>query len=461
MIGFLWVDNLIYALFAGSMSFKKSILSTLGLNIYSFMLGFFNSIMSTRILGAEGKGIFAIYTSSIELFALILGLGIPQALIFFAARDTIARNRLFYSSLLYVLAATLIFLVTVELSKAMGYQSFFLPAPFSSNTFKTTLVLNFSCLLGWHLLISILNGHKYFQQTNLISFISISITFIIYTTMFYMVYSNHTVYEADGFYKVQLAVAAFTLVATIYFHARLVGGWKGTALVSGNEGGKIVQYGLVYFLSNLLLFANNKMDYWFVNYFTGSAALGLYVLSSNVALLLFLLPNAFGLVLSAFKANSDLMDMERHTAFLCRITFLTTFLIALLLWLFSEPIILLLFGKGFIGSVMPLRILLLGVVPFTTFTILKNYFAGANHLSAFLKAALLGFVITLVMDILLIKPYGIAGAAIATTLSYLISASYLIYLFSIKTSKPWSDVVFFNAKDFHYTQQIIKSLFKP
>ncbi len=442
------------------MSFKKSILATLGLNIYSFLIGLFNSIMSTRILGAEGKGIFAIYTSSIELFALVLGLGIPQALIFFAAKDTIARNRLFYSSILYVIAATILFLVVVELRRAIGYHSFFLPAPFTSAIFKTTLVLNFSCLLGWHLLVSILNGHKYFQQTNLISFISISATFIIYTTMFYMVYSHDAMYEADSFYYVQLAVAGFTLIATIFFHIRLISGWKSPEVVSAIEGSKIVHYGLVYFLSNFFLFANNKMDYWFLNYFAGSSDLGLYVLSSNVALLMLLLPNAFGLVLSAFKANSNLMDMERHTAFLCRITFLSTFLIALFLWIFSEPIILLLFGKEFIGSVMPLRILLAGVIPFTTFTILKNYFAGANQLSAFLKAALLGFVITITLDILLIKPYGIAGAAIATTLSYLGSAFYLIYLFSTKTSTAWSNLIFVNSADIRYAQQLIKGLFK-
>lgn len=416
--------------------------------------------MSTRILGAEGKGIFAIYTSSIELFALIFGLGIPQALIYFAAKDTIARSRVFYSSIIYVMGATVLFFVSVELISALGYQPFFLPAPFDSSIFKITLVLNFCCLLGWHLLVSILNGHKHFQQTNLISFFSISATFIVYAILFYSAYLHNNEYGADSFYYIQLAVAGFTLIATIYFHIVLVGGWDNPQVVSALEGSKIVHYGLVYFLSNFFLFVNNKMDYWFVNYFAGSSKLGIYVLSSNVALLLLLLPNALGLVLSAFKANSKTMDMEKHTAFLCRVTFLSTFLIALLLWLFSKPIIRLLFGEEFIGSVMPLRILLAGVIPFTTFTILKNYFAGANQLSAFLKAAMLGFVITVVLDILLIKPYGIAGAAIATTMSYLGSALYLIYLFSLRTSTSWSNVVFVNSTDVQYTQQLIKRLFK-
>ena len=442
------------------MSFKKSILATLALNIYSFLIGFFNSIMSTRILGAEGKGIFAIYTSSIELFALLFGFGIPQALIFFSAKDIIGRNRLFYSSIFYVIGATVLFFATVEVSSAFGYQSFFLPSPFRSAVFKITLALNFCCLLGWHLLVSILNGHKYFQQTNLISFFSITATFIVYSVLFYLVYSHDALYKADSFYYIQLAVAGLTLIATIYFHARLVGGWRKPQIVSVMEGSGIVQYGLVYFLSNFFLFANNKMDYWFINYYAGSSELGIYVLSSNVALLLLLLPNAFGLVLSAFKANSNTMDMEKHTAFLCRVTFLSTFLVALLLWLFSEPIIQLLYGKEFIGSAMPLRILLAGVIPFTTFTILKNYFAGANQLMAFLKAALLGFAITITLDILLIKPYGVAGAAIATTLSYLGSAFYLIHLFSKKTSTTWSNVIFVNSADVLYTQQLIKGLFK-
>ena len=441
------------------MSFKKSIFATLGLNVYSFIIGFFNSIMSTRILGAEGKGIFAIYTSSIELFALILGFGIPQALIFFAAKDSIARNRLFNSSLVYILVATILFFIAVSVSEFSGFQSFFLPTPFTSSLFKITLVLNFLCLLGWYMLVSIINGHKYFQQTNFISFVSITVTLILYAVLFIQVYTGESNFKSDSFYFIQLSVAALTLIITIYYHIKIVGGPNPIDFISAQEGKVLIKYGLVYYLSNFLLFANTKMDYWFINYFSGSYDLGIYVLSSNVALLIFLMPNAIGLVLSAFKAKSDIIDVEDRTAFLCRFTVLVTFLFSCFLWLFSESLIVILYGQEFSASALPLRIILIGVIPFTVFTLLKNYFAGADNLKAFLVASLLGFVVTLVLDIVLIKPYGIIGASVATAISYSLSSAYLIYVFSKRTRIPLINILVFNRSDYNFTKGLIVDLF--
>lgn len=442
------------------MSFKKSIFATLGLNVYAFIIGFFNSIMATRILGAEGKGIFAIYTSSIELFALILGFGIPQALIFFAAKDSIARNRLFNSSIVYILFATILFFIAVSISEFLGFQSFFLPMPFTSSLFKITLVLNFLCLLGWYMLVSIINGHKYFQQTNFISFVSITVTSILYAILFIQVYSGRSNFTSDSFYFIQLGVAVLILVITIYYHIKLVGGPSSSDFISIEEGQTLIKYGLVYYLSNFLLFANTKMDYWFINYFNGSYDLGIYVLSSNVALLIFLMPNAMGLVLSAFKAKSDLTDVEGRTAFLCRFTVLVTFLFSCFLWLFSEPLLVILYGEEFRASAFPLRIILIGVIPFTVFTLLKNYFAGANNLKVFLEAALLGFIVTLVLDIALIKPYGIIGASVATAISYSLSSVYLIYVFSKRTNIKLINILFFNRSDFYLTKELALNFFK-
>ncbi len=438
------------------MSFRKSIFATLGLNVYSFAIGFINSIFSTRILGAEGKGVFAIYTSSIELFALILGFGIPQAMVFFAAKDTIARDRLFNSSLTYVAVATVVFTLVIFASDVFGFLSFFLPSPFTGAAFRFTLILNFACLLGWYFIASILNGHKHFPQTNLISFVSLTATFIIYGIVYVIERYGQGHFYADSFYVIQAATALLVLILTIYMHHRLVKSTRGMEfLISRTEGTQVLKYGLVYYVSNFLLFANTKMDYWFVNYLAGSYQLGLYSLSSNVALLILLMPNAFGLVLSAFKAKSDMVDVEGRTAFLCRFSFFITTLFTITLWLICEPVIVFLYGKEFSDSAQPLRIILAGVIPFTVFTILKNYFAGADNLQAFLKAALLGFIVTLTLDILLIKPFGIMGAATATAISYLVSSWYLIMLFSRQTKIPVASIIFMTSSDFLFLRNFI------
>lgn len=440
------------------MSFRKSIITTLGLNIYTFIIGFFNSIISTRILGAEGKGVFAIYTSSIELFALIIGLGIPQALIFFAAKDEITRSRLFYSSLLYVTASSLLFLLLVSCSSWVGFQSFFLPEPFTSSGYVIIMAANFFGLIGWYFFISILNGHKFFPQTNLVSFLTLSLTLVAYAGLLFIP-SHGGKYQANTFYYIQLAVSIFTLLITLYFHKKLLGG-VAPAFVSGSEASAIIRYGSVYYISNFLLFAISKMDYWFVNYFHGSHDLGIYVLSSNVALLMLLFPNAVGLVLSAFKAKSDIADMESRTAFLCRLTTLATVLASIFLWFFGEFLIVAVYGEEFRESAYVLRIILLGVIPFSVFTILKNYFAGANNLRSFLIASVIGFSLTIALDVTLIKPLGIVGAALATVLAYLVSACYLIFVFTSKTGIQVSNVIVFNRHDYLYTKELVLSFIK-
>lgn len=440
------------------MSFRKSIITTLGLNIYTFIIGFFNSIISTRILGAEGKGIFAIYTSSIELFVLILGLGIPQALVFFAAKDEITRSRLYYSAFVYITLSSIVFLLIVSLSSWFGFESFFLPGEFTSSIYVAMITVNFFALLGWHFYISILNGHKFFPQTNLVSFLTISVTFVIYVGLLVFP-SSQGEYKANMFYAIQLVAALFTLGITLYFHRKLVG--KVTPeLVSGSETSAVIKYGAVYYISSFLLFANSKMDYWFVNYFHGAHDLGIYVLSSNVALLMLLFPNAAGLVLLAFKAKSDVDDIESRTAFLCRLTTLITIIATIALYVVGEFLIVLVYGEEFRESAFVLRIILLGVIPFSVFTLLKNYFAGANDLRSFLIASGIGFVLTLILDVALIKPFGIVGAAVATAFAYFSSAFYLIVVFSKKTGIPILNVVLFNRHDYLYTKELILGLIK-
>jgi len=52
-----------------------------------------------------------------------------------------------------------------------------------------------------------------------------------------------------------------------------------------------------------------------------------------------------------------------------------------------------------------------------------------------------------VLDILLIPPYGIVGAAIASSIAYLLSAGLSVMWFSSETNIRWLDVVFPRKED--------------
>jgi O-antigen/teichoic acid export membrane protein len=77
-----------------------------------------------------------------------------------------------------------------------------------------------------------------------------------------------------------------------------------------------------------------------------------------------------------------------------------------------------LFGAGFEDAVTPLRILLVGMVALSTSAVLADTLRGLGRPLAPARAELIGAIATLLLLPALLPPFGIVGAAIASTLSY-------------------------------------------
>ncbi|MBL7877468.1 MAG: oligosaccharide flippase family protein [Cyclobacteriaceae bacterium] len=439
------------------MSFQKSVASTVGLNIYTFLVGFVNSILAARMLGAEGRGIFSIYTSSVELLSMLLGLGVPHALLYFAAKDRFDRSRLFTTTLFFLLVTTLIFCIVVSISIKNGFGDFFLPHPFQDASGQWMIGVYFLGLMGWYLLVSILNGHRFFVQTNFISLINISGMLIVYAILFILLPNPVSPFV---FFFVQMSMSVVTLGLCFYFNKRLVEN-KGTHQLLDKESIlTIVKYGLLMYACNLMLFVSLKLDYWFINYFAGATALGVYTLAANVGLMMLLLPNSIGLVLTAFKANETVGRVDEWTAFLCRLSFTISLLAAIALYLMGDPVIQFLYGDDFEGAFRLLCILLPGIVPYCVFTVLKNYFAGAGRLNDLLFVSILGIAVTVVLDCLLIPTHGAVGAAFASICAYLTSTLVACWRFQVRTGISLFLLFVLSGDDIRIIKKAITNLFR-
>lgn len=440
------------------MSLKRSVAAVIAQNVFSFLVGFANSVLSTRVLGPEGKGVFAIYTSSVELFALLLGIGVPHALLYYAAKDVFSRKQVFNTALLFLFMGTGLFLLIVKGSFGLGVSEFFLPEPFNGSTYQFTLVGYFFCLSGWYLFVSILNGHKLFVESNIVSIVSIGLTFVMYAVAFYQFTADNAFYDVTTFYWFQLASAAGVLLLCFYYYYRKIARAESitSSFLSIPQTRSVLGYGFLYFISNLMIFFNAKIDYWFVNYLAGPEELGIYVLASNVGLLMILLPNAIGLVLSSYQAGSE-NGVSEQTARICRISFSGGLIFSIVLWVFGGMIIRFLYGSDFERAAPVLNVLLVGVVPYCVFTVLRGYFAGAGNLKVLIMATLFGLILTLTLDLLLIKPFGIMGAAVASMLAYLASTAYLLRSFCKQSGMPVSRLLFVTRQDVRDVVQTIYS----
>jgi len=86
-----------------------------------------------------------------------------------------------------------------------------------------------------------------------------------------------------------------------------------------------------------------------------------------------------------------------------------------------------LFGREFLGSVTPLRILMVGSIALSVSSVLANALRGLGHPLEPARGELAGAVSTLMLLPLLLPLLGITGAAIASTLSYTIVAGTMAW----------------------------------
>jgi len=192
----------------------------------------------------------------------------------------------------------------------------------------------------------------------------------------------------------------------------------------------LIQFAFMAFMTNLIQFLSYKMDIWFVNYFHGKQLTGVYALGVSLAQMLWLLPSAIQSVLYAFiSTHTDRQLSIQRTIKTTRQIGVYAISAGIAGYLLSIYLVPILFGEEFRESVQCIGLLLLGVVPFCLSMAVSGYFAGTGRVRINLYSAILGFVVCLAADLLLIPGYGILGAAIASSISYISTVTFLLVNF--------------------------------
>ncbi len=130
-------------------------------------------------------------------------------------------------------------------------------------------------------------------------------------------------------------------------------------------------------------------------------------------------PAAVALVLTPRIAASARHDAERFTPLVCRTTVLISAASALVLAALAPAVVVVLFGTGFLPAVVPLWLLLPGVVALSLDKPIASFQLGQGRPQISLYVALLATPVTVAAYGLLIPPFGLAGAALGSSLSYL------------------------------------------
>ena len=181
-----------------------------------------------------------------------------------------------------------------------------------------------------------------------------------------------------------------------------------------------LRYGIKAHFSNILTFLNYRLDLLLVNLFAGTAAAGLYAVAVRLAEQIWIFSEAVATVVYPKLASLRTVETAKGAllSMMTRIVLWSSACVAGIIALLSDPLIDLLFGSQFVGAATPLLLLLPGAVLMSGARVLAHDVAARGMVGINLAYAAAALVVNVSGNLLLIPALGMAGAAVATSLTY-------------------------------------------
>jgi O-antigen/teichoic acid export membrane protein len=192
---------------------------------------------------------------------------------------------------------------------------------------------------------------------------------------------------------------------------------------------RVAGYGLRGQLGGVMSQLNLRLDFVLLTLFTGPVILGVYAVASKFAELTRTLGMALTYVLYPKFAYAGRASAVRTARRLIPQIAMLTAGAVIPLWLAAGWLIPAFYGSRFDAAVTPTRVILVGLALDGVAGMISGllYGVGRPGLNSWAMAA--GLAVTVALDLLLIPPYGIIGAAIASAVAYTTTGAVLIHFF--------------------------------
>jgi len=184
----------------------------------------------------------------------------------------------------------------------------------------------------------------------------------------------------------------------------------------------MLSYGLKAHVGNVVTLLNYRLNVYILGIFAAADTLGVYVVSILCAESIWLLSNAVGPVVFSTSASlrGDRMTNCTQVSQASRLTAMATVLCAVVLLAVGRPAIRLAFGEEYVNAYTAMALLLPGIVCWSVVRVLANDLAGRGWPSTNSAISFATLVINTGLNMWLIPSYFAYGAAIATSVSYVV-----------------------------------------
>jgi O-antigen/teichoic acid export membrane protein len=414
----------------------------LAASLIIYLIRFIIGVVVARALGADGKGVYSLVLITASMLLVLFNIGTGSALTYFTASQKNTPRRL----------VAFAFGAGAVLGVAGGAVFYILYLVFLSNNLLAgidqryilwvtlTLPLNLMAVF----LSGILIGLQRFLVYNALELTRASLMLIFIVISVIM---NASVSGAILSWLLAYVIHFF-LIST-YILKSIGFQWQ----ISRKEAQPMISYGAKSYAGNLMTLFTYRLDNYLVNFYSGVASVGIYTTSVSTAEILWNLPNAVSSALFPKISGLDETTGSLLTARTCRILVLVSIPLAILFGVVGYILIPVIFGEQFTASAVPFLLLLPGMIFVLVTKILSANLSGRGkpQYPAYTAAATLA--LTILLDIYLIPRMGVPGAALASTVSYLVGAILALTWFHKISGLSWQTALIVERGDIPLLKQ--------
>ena len=401
-------------------SFLNTILTRGFAFIFSIILG--------NILLPGDLGLYVTVVLVITYFANILSLNLGSGIIHKLnnQNEQQFRNNYFTAGFIYILAFSLVGTLIFLGLKSLIVQIFDISeARYVLNLVFMLIPVNMLRIFFLHLM----QSEMEFKKLTFINLSAVLVQTVVSVLLVYLGYNLEGVFY--GLYSGQ--TLGLLLVSLMVF--------KRFRFILNKETQRkapvLIKFSSIIFVGSIAVLLDRRVDMLFVAHYLDKSTVAVYSYALKFSLFFLLIGNSFSRVSYPrfSKAFSDGANTTLGRIFQYSIDFSFLFItVTSMIFLFNaEPIIGWLLPPYYLEAVPFLLILFIGVVPQSVVSSTGTIFTAGGIPSVSAKINWMLLALNVILNFFLIPIYGLYGAAIATSTTFLLKPALIFYLLSRKT----------------------------
>jgi len=404
----------------------NKIVHTYWTRLLATALVFASVVLTSRYLGAEGKGITSLIATNILFITLLNDMVGGVSLIYL-----VPRNRL--SSL--VLPTAVFTLFCSLLSAAIFHFLEIIPAEYSAHLYFLAVLQSMN-----NIVLNVLLGKENIRLNNYL-FLLKSLVNVLFLALFFIVLESANVMT---YLYTMYASNALPLLAGL---PALLAYWKKDNADNRPASSlkELFSLGSQSQLANVVQMLNYRLSFYFLNallFSEGKKAVGIFSIALALADVIWMMSKSIGTVqLTCISNLTDATQSHELTKKFLRFSVLSALLLIIPALIIPSGVYALVFGDEFGAAKEVLLMMAGGILVFSINIILANHFAGTGRYRVNMTASLIGLPVNVLANMLLIPKLGLAGAGIAASLTYAVITFYTWMKFSREASLGWKDFV--------------------